>query len=294
MKTIWFLICMVAVPLVAQDIWTEDWDAALARAQRENKDVLINFTGSDWCVWCQRLSAEVFDTPEFRSQAPRNYILIKLDFPRSRPQTAQVQNRNRALANQYGVEGYPTIFLADSKGRPYARMGYQAGGPATYLRNMENFRRAKEADWAILGNAERENGLAKARLLDEFYSRVDKAGTASFFAEIIDQIISLDARNEGGLREKYSIKKELENLKQRLDQNANWTEVIRQLKDLEGRAQRANQVVLQQDVLIVQAAINLNVLDNKDEARAILRKVQQMNPQSSWGQLAADVLSRMR
>ncbi len=289
-----FGILFALASLGAQDIWTEDWEAALQRAQRENKDLLINFTGSDWCGWCQRLSAEVFDTPEFRSQAPRNYILVKLDFPRSRPQTPQVQTRNRGLANRYGVEGYPTIFLADSQGRPYARMGYQAGGPAKYLRDMDNHRSRKDTVWDLLRRADRETGLARARLLDEFYTQAENLGSADFFVEVIDQIVALDTRNEAGLREKYSIKKELETLKRSLDERSNWTEVLRRLKTLEDRAQQARQVVLQQDVLVVQAAINMNALDNKSEARSLLERVRQLDPRSRWGQLAADVLPRLR
>ncbi|MCK7526322.1 MAG: thioredoxin family protein [Ignavibacteriales bacterium] len=40
--------------------WEENLETALQKAKTENKAVLVNFTGSDWCVWCQRLSAEVF------------------------------------------------------------------------------------------------------------------------------------------------------------------------------------------------------------------------------------------
>ena len=46
--------------------WTDDYDAALERAAKENKLILADFSGSDWCGWCQRLDKEVFDTEEFR------------------------------------------------------------------------------------------------------------------------------------------------------------------------------------------------------------------------------------
>jgi len=289
-----FLIISCGFSLWAQDIWTEDWNAALQQAQREGKDLLINFTGSDWCVWCQRLDAEVFSTPSFRQQAPQRFILVKLDFPRGLPQTPAIRNRNQELAQRYGVEGYPTIFLADSKGRPYAKMGYQAGGPATFLRNMENNRQAKERDWSLLARAESSSGLDKAKLLDQFFTRAEENGNAQFFMELVDQIINLDAQNQAGLREKYQIKKTLEALKQGLNENSNWNQVFGQLNGLEQRAKQANQVLLQQDILVVQAAIYLNALNNQAEAKKILERVRSLNPTSTWGRLASDVLGRMR
>ena len=38
-----------------------DYKAALAKAKAENKDVLIDFSGSDWCRWCVKLDKEVFE-----------------------------------------------------------------------------------------------------------------------------------------------------------------------------------------------------------------------------------------
>ena len=41
--------------------WTDDYDVALKRAAAENKLVLADFSGSDWCGWCKKLDKEVFD-----------------------------------------------------------------------------------------------------------------------------------------------------------------------------------------------------------------------------------------
>lgn len=281
-------------PLVAQQIWTEDWEAALRQARAEKKDLLINFTGSDWCVWCQRLAAEVFDTEEFKRQVTRNWVPVKLDFPRRLAQSPQVQARNRQLASRYGVEGYPTIFLADEEGRPYARMGYQPGGPATYLRDMENHRRTKERDWELLRRAERESGAARARLWDEFYTRRSAAGFVEFFQDLIERIIAADSRNEAGLRDKYLIVRDLEALKRGLNQNSRWPQVLSQLEELESRARRGNQTLLQQDVLMVRAAIHLNALEDPAQARTTLQRVVQLDPDSTWGRMARDVLGRLR
>jgi len=51
--------------------WTDDLEAAQKTAKAEGKDLLLDFTGSDWCIWCQRLKEEVFDVEAFRADAKK-------------------------------------------------------------------------------------------------------------------------------------------------------------------------------------------------------------------------------
>ena len=75
--------------------WETNLETALQKAKTENKAVLVNFTGSDWCVWCQKLSAEVFSKSEFEDYADDNLILVKIDFPQSIEQSAETKFYNR-------------------------------------------------------------------------------------------------------------------------------------------------------------------------------------------------------
>jgi len=43
----------------AGELWTEDARQAMARAAAEEKDLLIDFTGSDWCGWCKKLDEAI-------------------------------------------------------------------------------------------------------------------------------------------------------------------------------------------------------------------------------------------
>ncbi|MGD0745178.1 MAG: thioredoxin family protein, partial [Verrucomicrobiota bacterium] len=45
--------------------WGTDLPAALDRAQSENKMVLLDFTGSDWCPWCIKFDHDVLSTGKF-------------------------------------------------------------------------------------------------------------------------------------------------------------------------------------------------------------------------------------
>jgi protein disulfide-isomerase len=49
---------------------------------------------SDWCGWCIRLDKEVFSQPEFVDYAKENVVLVKLDFPRDKPQSDAEKKQN--------------------------------------------------------------------------------------------------------------------------------------------------------------------------------------------------------
>ncbi|HPY96288.1 MAG TPA: thioredoxin family protein [Candidatus Cloacimonadota bacterium] len=119
-------------------VWLEDYNQALKQSTESKLPILINFTGSDWCIWCKRLSEEVFDTKEFENYAKKNLILLKIDFPQKIAQTEQVKNSNRALAQKYQVQGFPTIVLTDSKGNIINVTGYQKGGASAYIDHLKS------------------------------------------------------------------------------------------------------------------------------------------------------------
>lgn len=113
--------------------WLTDLEAAKAQAARENKHVMINFTGSDWCGWCMRLKQEVFSQSEFESFAAKNLVLVEIDFPK-RKQIAQATLRaNAQIANRFKVTGYPSLVFLNSTGKEVGRTGYQPGGAKAFV-----------------------------------------------------------------------------------------------------------------------------------------------------------------
>lgn len=136
------ITCLLAAVLAAgvfamPEGFTDDWNAALKRAEKENKTVLALFTGSDWCIWCQRLEGEVFSKKEFSAEVVKDFVPVFLDFPRNQSLVKPaVLKRNRELAEKYGIQGYPTVLLLDAKGEVIGRTGYQAGGPVKYMADL--------------------------------------------------------------------------------------------------------------------------------------------------------------
>ncbi len=119
--------------------WEENLETALQKAKQQNKAVLVNFTGSDWCIWCKRLSDEVFSKSEFEDFAKENLILVKLDFPRDIEQSAETKMYNNNLAQRFGIQGFPTILLFNSSGQLVLTTGYQPGGPINYINHLKSY-----------------------------------------------------------------------------------------------------------------------------------------------------------
>ena len=122
-------------------VWHEDLKEAITISQKENKPLMLFFTGSDWCGWCIRLQKEVFFKPEFTKWAAENVVLVELDFPRKKAQSKELRAQNAQLQQQFQVRGYPTIWFVkadkNSSGQvnlsQLGRTGYVKGGPAVWI-----------------------------------------------------------------------------------------------------------------------------------------------------------------
>ncbi|MBL9077240.1 MAG: thioredoxin family protein [Planctomycetes bacterium] len=121
----------------AEGAWMTDFKAAQARAKKEKKPILVDFTGSDWCGWCIKLKDEVFNKPEFLEWAQDNVILVELDYPKNKPQSEELKKQNEQLAKEYRIEGYPTILFLDAAGKKLDQSGYLEGGPEAWIADAE-------------------------------------------------------------------------------------------------------------------------------------------------------------
>lgn len=116
-----------------------DFDAAKAKAVKEGKPIFINFTGTDWCGWCIKLEKEVFSKKAFQDYAKENLVLVEVDFPKKKEQTAELKAQNKKLDKEYGVEGYPTLYLLDATGKKLTEdIGYREGGPEAYVEHLKS------------------------------------------------------------------------------------------------------------------------------------------------------------
>lgn len=132
------LLCiLMAAPQAHASEWHLSFPDATAQAAREGKPILVHFTGSDWCRWCHVLEQEVFDTPHFKAWAENRVVLLVLDFPRKKKLPPALHKQNQALAQHYGIQGYPTVLLLTPNGTKIGESGYRRGGPANWIAEAE-------------------------------------------------------------------------------------------------------------------------------------------------------------
>ena len=93
--------------------WEKNLAAALARAEVENKVVMVDFY-TDWCRWCQVMDEKTFSNAAVQNELKR-MVVVKLDAERD----------GRDAARRYRVNGFPTMLFLDAKGQEVGRVpGY--------------------------------------------------------------------------------------------------------------------------------------------------------------------------
>jgi thioredoxin-related protein len=119
--------------------WLTDLPKAQAQAKAENKLVLMDFTGSDWCPWCIKLDKDIFSKPEFANYAKTNLVLVLLDFPNQKPQSDDLKKANAALQAKYDPEGaFPTLIAMKPDGTVvWKQLGYLEGGPSAIIAKLD-------------------------------------------------------------------------------------------------------------------------------------------------------------
>jgi thioredoxin-related protein len=123
--------------------WMTDLEAAKARAAREHKPLLIEFTGSAWCPPCIALHKNVLSTPEFAAFS-RDIVWVALDYPTLAERAPEKVKANPELArlmaikDKYEVPGFPTLFFYDAEGKQLSKItGYGGDSPAVFLAKLK-------------------------------------------------------------------------------------------------------------------------------------------------------------
>lgn len=192
--------------------WVADFDKAVEQAKKEHKDLLVDFTGSDWCIWCKRLHEEVFAHDDFLGAAQKDYVLVALDYPHGDEAKAKVPNaaRNDELAKTHKIQGFPTVLLMTADGDVFGRTGYQAGGSAKYVEHIAKLRAdglpALKSAKEILAELAAAKDGDKAAVYDKAATALvalePGAATAQMLSGPVKAGFDSDPENKSGLRAK--------------------------------------------------------------------------------------------
>lgn len=128
-----------ADPVAENDGWYLELEDAFSESKKTGKPIMANFTGSDWCGWCKRLSASVFQKDEFKSWADDNVVLLELDFPRRTKLPEELQKQNAGLQQAFKVRGFPTVWVFDLNRDESGKFEISALGKTGYRPTVEDF-----------------------------------------------------------------------------------------------------------------------------------------------------------
>ncbi|NNE28059.1 MAG: thioredoxin family protein [Saprospiraceae bacterium] len=125
--------------------WEVDLNKAFEISEKTGKPILANFTGSDWCGWCIRLTNSVFSKPDFKTWAADNVVLLELDFPRRKRLPSALAKQNTQLQQALKIRGYPTVYLMDIDKDANGGFKINALGKTGYRKTVEQFTTEVEA-----------------------------------------------------------------------------------------------------------------------------------------------------
>jgi thiol-disulfide isomerase/thioredoxin len=199
LATIAFSIASLTSAFAAGEGWVTDFEAAKKTAAEGKKDLLLDFTGSDWCPPCIKLTQEVLSQESFIASAKEKFVLVELDFPRKKVLAPELKAQNQALQKQYQIKGYPTIILCDATGKPYAKTGFRPGGPEKYTEHLDELHSIRvKRDEAFAKADAAKTDAEKAAFLVEGLKALDEELVDSDYGDIVKQVGELDKDDKTG------------------------------------------------------------------------------------------------
>ncbi len=142
------LIIIVTVMFIAAAASAQQWETDLETAKKkaadENRNILLVFSGSDWCAPCMKLEKNIWESKDFIEDANQHFVLLRADFPKrkSNALSKEQQEKNDRLAETYNKQGlFPLVEVLDKEGKIIGTTGYKDIPPKEYvamLHHLEN------------------------------------------------------------------------------------------------------------------------------------------------------------
>lgn len=178
-------VCIFADQAVKGKIqWQTNYENAIRQGKTSSKPVVLFFTGSDWCSWCNKLEEEALDTSEFASAAGDRFVFVKLDFPLYTTQDPQLKAQNKQLQQKFDVRSYPTLIIFDPQtNQQIGNTGYRPGGGKQYadhlLKMVNDFSSYKQKMSAL------DQGKYTGRDLKELFEKAKQLDLSSDANKIV-------------------------------------------------------------------------------------------------------------
>ena len=276
----------------AEEGWLVSFEKAKEQAAKEGKPILMEFTGSDWCPPCKALHKNVLVKDVFKEEMPKHFVLLKLDNPRDKSkQTPEEIEQYKKLSKDYKITGVPSILLADTGGTVFYRTsGYSGQTAKVWVDEMVS----KTAIPDALEDANAAEGLERAKLLDKALGLMGTDAAIQRKGDI-KEIITLDSKNEAGLKAKYEdimVATEIKDSLQAImneNRGAKPEDVMVKIDELIEEKSPKGEAL--QEVLFMKSNLYFRA-KKMEEAEASLREAMEVAPDSKTGKLIPGILER--
>ena len=122
--------------------WKTNFEEAKIEAAKENKNILLVFSGSDWCAPCIKLENVVWKSDAFQEEVAKSWVVYKADFPKKKAnqRSPELSERNKKLAEKYNKNGiFPLVVLLDKTGKIMGMTGFKNVSAEDYIELIHSF-----------------------------------------------------------------------------------------------------------------------------------------------------------
>lgn len=295
-----------AKPIVEPEddgIWMVSMDFAKKTASEKNVDLMILFTGSDWCHWCQLMAEEIFSDEKFQEEVVKKFVPVKLDFPSKVDFPENIKQSYRSLAEKYCIRGYPTVILAAGDGTPYAACGYQPGGGEAFLKTLDDLKASKAALEEKAAAAEK-GGEAEAKELYEALQNYvenfkDNPSIMETFAKYYDICKSKNPDIARTLEREQKVKEEVEALDKQYHLGMNEDRSEFPESSVEEAAADYRAVIdkyglegMQKQEVLLKICDIYYAVQESEKIDAVMQEIIDTDPESEIAQIIGDVKNR--
>lgn len=142
MKNLFIVAFVFCSTLSFSQNWVNNFETAKKIAKEENKNIIMIFSGSDWCAPCIRLDKNIWQSQEFKEESTNNWVTMKLNFPRKKANQlpAEEEKHNRELAEKYNKEGnFPLVVILTPEGKVLGKLGFKNVSPSEYIKLIKEY-----------------------------------------------------------------------------------------------------------------------------------------------------------
>ena len=142
MKKIFLVMLLFLVTIGYSQEWKTNFETAKTEAAKQNKNILLVFSGSDWCGPCIKLDRDIWKSAEFMEYAKNNLILERADFPKKKSNqlSPEIRKMNQSLAEKYNKDGmFPLVIVLDKNGKVLGKTAYKKNSPTEYIALLKSF-----------------------------------------------------------------------------------------------------------------------------------------------------------